>query len=461
MKTTWNERNILIIGAARQGLALSRYLASQGALVTLTDSRDEEQLIKERQSLAGYQIKWHFGGHPTSLLEGKDLVCVSGGVPLTIPLIVEARKQSIPLSNDSQIFFEQVTCSVVGITGSAGKTTTTTLIGAMAKKSAAHPEKVWIGGNIGTPLIEQVEQIKDDHIVFLELSSFQLELMTISPHIALVTNITPNHLDRHASLEEYTKAKAHILDYQKAEDVAILNHDDIGAWKLRDSVRGKLFSFGLEPRRDDQNCVFIQGNEIFSQRDGQRKKLASIEKIFLRGKHNLYNILAACAIADFIRLSTNAVQDTIINFKGVPHRLEFVSEKHGIRWYNDSIATAPERTMAAIQSFDEPLVLLLGGKDKKLPWDKLVTLIQQKVDHVILFGADAHVIENAIGNLIPGQRPYSLQRFDSLEEAVLAASQIAKSGDIVLLSPGATSYDEFKDFEERGEKYRLWVHQLP
>lgn len=461
MKTNWKNRNVLIIGAARQGLALARFLVGQGANVTLNDGREERQLSNEIKQLAGITIDLQFGGHPLSILQGKDLVCISGGVPLTIPLIRKAVELGIPLSNDSQIFFESTDSKVIGITGSAGKTTTTSLLGEMAKRSVKDPQKVWVGGNIGTPLIEYVEVIKPDDIVIVELSSFQLDQMTISPQIAVVTNVTPNHLDRHGTLEEYTAAKSHILTYQSASDTAILNHEDEGAWKLRGLVKGKLFSFGLKPLSPEQDCVFIKNQNVIIQRDGMQKALTSIEGLRILGQHNLYNVLAACATAEIIKLQPKAIQEAINTFKGVPHRLELVSEKHGVRWYNDSIATAPERTLAAIESFTEPIILLLGGKDKNLPWDRLVLSIHQQVDHVVLFGADAQKIEAALVKSDGISRPYSIDRTLGLDDAIQVAYRIAQAGDVVLLSPGATSYDEFKDFEERGERFRLCVHQLP
>ncbi len=460
MKNNWQNHNILIIGAARQGLALARYLSSHGAHVTLNDSRSEEQLSAEKESLTSFPVNLHFGGHPLSLLEGVDLVCVSGGVPLTIPLIIKAKQLGIPLSNDSQIFFENVSCPVIGITGSSGKTTTTSLIGAMVKKSAPDEKKIWVGGNIGTPLIEQVEEITPNDTVILELSSFQLELMTLSPHIAVITNITPNHLDRHGTLEEYTRAKSQILAYQKTEDIAILNHDDSGSWNLRNLVNGKLFSFGINPLSIEHDCAYISDRQVFIQRGGERKVMALIKDLRLRGQHNLYNLLAACVIAELINLPFSSIQSAISSFDGVPHRLELVAEEHGVRWYNDSIATTPERTLAAIQSFSEPIVLLLGGKDKKLPWDRLVQQIHQQVDHVVLFGVDAGKIALALGEPDGISRPYSIDLCSNLESAIKVANLVAETGDVILLSPGATSYDEFKDFEERGEKFRLWVHQL-
>lgn len=461
MNENWQGQHVVIMGAARQGLALARYLSRQGARVVITDSRTEQQLKKEIQQHENLPIQWQLGGHPFSLLDQTDLVCVSGGVSLSIPFIQEARSRQIPLTNDSQIFLDQVRCPVVGITGSAGKTTTTSLIGEMAKKSARDSREIWVGGNIGTPLIENVEEIEPNHIVILELSSFQLELMTSSPEVALVTNITPNHLDRHGSLEEYTKAKANILTHQDPTGKAVLNHEDPGSWNLRSLVKVDLISYGIKPLSDRQNFLFLDHDRIIANRNGHEHIMGSTAETLLRGKHNLYNILAACSLAELLKLDPSAVQEVINTFEGVPHRLEWVAEKNSVQWYNDSIATAPERTIAAVESFHEPIVLLLGGKDKNLPWDRLVEIIQHKVDHVIIFGMDGPRIKSAFDSSSPSSRPYSIDVCTDLQEAVNIAHRVATPGDIVLLSPGATSYDQFKDFEERGERFRLWVHQLP
>ena len=232
----WNGKRVLILGAARQGLALARWLSLHGARVTLSDMHSEDELRVARESLAEYQITWALGGHPLELLDSTDVLCLSGGIPLTLPIVTEAMKRGIPLSNDSQIFMEVVPCKTIGITGSAGKTTTTTLVGRMAKN--AYGDRAYVGGNIGDPLINYVDKMKADDIAILEISSFQLEQMTISPNVAAILNVTPNHLDRHGTMEAYTAAKARILEFQSEKDAAVLGRDDKGAWSLRNKVRG-------------------------------------------------------------------------------------------------------------------------------------------------------------------------------------------------------------------------------
>jgi UDP-N-acetylmuramoylalanine--D-glutamate ligase len=454
----WNGKRVLILGAARQGLALARWLSLHGARVTLSDLRSADELRVARESLAELQIDWALGGHPLELLDSTDVLCLSGGVPLTLPIVAEAVKRGIPLSNDTQIFMEVVPCKTIGITGSAGKTTTTTLVGQMAKN--AYGDKAYVGGNIGDPLINHVDNMKPGDIAILEISSFQLDQMTISPNIAAILNITPNHLDRHGTMEAYTASKARILEFQSEEDVAILGHDDKGAWSLRSKVSGKLFTFSLHELEEGLDGAYVQDG-LLNLRDGNiYLPLILREKISLRGDHNVLNVLAAFAIGHAAGFTLDAMLEAVEDFRGVPHRLEFIRELRGVRWYNDSIATAPERSMAAIRSFDEPIVLLLGGRDKDLPWEDLVQLMGERIDHVVLFGEVAEKIEGTVNKLGLREKRFTVSRAEHLHEAVIQAGEVAEAGDVVLLSPGGTSFDEFKDFSERGERFRAWVQEL-
>ncbi len=453
----WNNTRVLILGAARQGLALARWLARHGAAVTLSDARPEEQMQAEKESLAGLNIRWALGGHPLELLNETDVLCLSGGVPLTLPIVKEAVQRGIPLSNDTQVFMEVVPCRTIGITGSAGKTTTTTLVGEMAKRSSVN--RSYVGGNIGDPLINYVDEMKPEDLAILEISSFQLEQITISPNIAAITNITPNHLDRHGTMEAYTAAKARILDFQTQSDIAILNRDDAGSWNLRNRVKGKLFSFTLGNLPEGMDGAYYHDG-LLSLRDGYAYvPLMLREKIQLRGMHNLANVLAAFAIGHAAGFKLDAMLEAVEEFRGVPHRLEFVREFRGARWYNDSIATAPERSMAGIRAFDEPIVLLLGGRDKALPWDELSRLIVQRVGKVIAFGEAAELIAGAI-KLADVENRVQLYQVSNVRDAVTKAAQIVSQGEVVLFSPGGTSYDAFKDFAERGAAFTKWVLEL-
>ncbi|HZM22365.1 MAG TPA: UDP-N-acetylmuramoyl-L-alanine--D-glutamate ligase [Anaerolineales bacterium] len=458
MKTNWNGKRVLILGAARQGLALARWLLLHGAHVTLNDMRSEDEMRIARESLAEYQIKWVLGGHPLELLDSTDVLCLSGGVPLTLPIVAEAVKRGIPLSNDSQIFMEVAPCKTIGITGSAGKTTTTTLVGRMSKN--IYGDKAYVGGNIGDPLINYVDNMKSEDIAILEMSSFQLDQMTISPNIAAILNITPNHLDRHGTMKSYTSAKARILDFQSRDDVAILSRDDKGAWSLSSKVQGKLYAFSSQMLDGDLNGTYLQDGWL-NLRDGNLLlPLMSRSKIWLRGDHNISNVLAAFTVGHVAGFPPDPMIQAVKDFRGVPHRLEFVRELRGVCWYNDSIATAPERSMAAIRAFDEPIVLMLGGRDKDLPWEDLIQLINERVDHVVLFGEAAEKIQKTVNSLGLREKRFTLTYADHLREAVLKAANVAEHGDVVLLSPGGTSFDEFKDFAERGEYFRTWVQEL-
>ncbi|HET9910141.1 MAG TPA: UDP-N-acetylmuramoyl-L-alanine--D-glutamate ligase, partial [Anaerolineales bacterium] len=348
MKTNWNGKRVLILGAARQGLALARWLSLHGAHVTLNDAHSEDELRVARESLAEYKIDWAFGGHPLELLDSTDVLCLSGGVPLTLPIVAEAVKRGIPLSNDSQIFMEVAPCKTVGITGSAGKTTTTTLVGRMSRN--VYGDRAYIGGNIGDPLINYVDNMNADDIAILELSSFQLDQMTISPNVAAILNITPNHLDRHGTMEAYTDAKARILEFQSEQDVAILSRDDRGSWNLNDKVRGNLYAFSSQALDKALNGAYLQDGWL-NLRDGNLLlPLISRGHISLRGDHNVSNVLAAFAIGHAAGFAPDPMMQAVKDFHGVPHRLEFVRELRGVCWYNDSIATAPERSMAAIRA---------------------------------------------------------------------------------------------------------------
>ena len=285
--------------------------------------------------------------------------------------------------------------------------------------------------------------------------------MTISPNISAILNITPNHLDRHGTMEAYTNAKARILEFQSEKDTAILGHDDRGAWNLRNKVKGKLLTFSLHDLDEGFSGAYYHDG-LLNLRDGNAYlPLILRENIRLRGDHNVANVLAAFAIGHAAGFKLDDMLEAVEEFPGVPHRLELVRELDGARWYNDSIATAPERSMAAIHAFDEPIVLMLGGRDKKLPWEDIAKLIHDRVDHVVVFGEAAELIQKAVSTVGGREaRSVDLHRANDLKEAVLKAAEIASAGDVVLLSPGGTSYDEFKDFAERGEFFRKWVQEL-
>jgi len=458
--TNWRGKTVLVIGAARQGMAATRFLASHGSEVILTDSRPEKNFIEQTRQFKALPVRFVFGSHPSELLEKVDSICISGGIPLDIPLIIEARKMNIPLTNDAQLFLDLVQAKVIGITGSAGKTTTTTLIGKIAKSGIFPGQKVWVGGNIGNPLIDHVEEMRPEDWVVMELSSFQLELMHTSPFIAVLLNITPNHLDRHKTMRAYTAAKTNILRYQNSTNWAILNREEPGSFNLKSSVVGKLSTFGFKKPEMDMVGTFIEENSLMYFDGKTANPLMPADSVQLLGQHNLLNALAACAAGVAAGFKVSAMQEGIQSVMGIPHRLELIREVNGIRWYNDSIATAPERVIAALHSLSGSLVLLLGGRDKNLPWADLAEVLHEKKPKVIVFGEAGTMIKKVLLEFEGDAPEYPVSQVNDLGDAVLEASKIAESNDSVLLSPGGTSYDAFLNFEERGKLFKQLVEAI-
>jgi UDP-N-acetylmuramoylalanine--D-glutamate ligase len=454
----WKGKRVVIVGAARQGTALAAYLVNHGAQVVLTDSRSEHELQPAIERLAGLPIEWRLGGHSLRMLDNVDLLALSGGVPSDIALVTEGKKRQIPVVNDSQIFMDLTPAKVIGVTGSAGKTTTTTLLGRILKAMEGKGlRQVWVGGNIGNPLIADVDGMQSKDLAVMELSSFQLEWMTKVPQVALILNIAPNHLDRHATMENYVAAKARILDFQNGEDVAILNREDPSCWELAAHVKGKLISFGRGELADGQLGTFVRGDQIWLRDDKGEREILPVSAIELRGEHNLMNVLAAVAAAAAVGAMPDAMLAGVRGFRGAPHRLEWVRSVNGVDWYNDSIATAPQRAIAALNSFERPVILMLGGRDKGLPWEDLARLAKDSAKHVVLFGEASAMLKPLFTEFAPN---LGLSQTKNLNEAIQAAAVVATSGEVVLLAPGGTSFDEFVDFEARGERFRELVNQL-
>lgn len=448
-----NGKRLVILGMARQGTALARFAVGAGAFVTLSDMRPAERLGAQLESLADLprdRLRFVLGEHPLSLLDACDVLALSGGVSTDMPLVAEAARRGIALTNDSLEFMRRTPALVVGITGSAGKTTTTALVGQMGQKSG---RRTWVGGNIGRPLITDLPQMSADDLVVKELSSFQLELWeACSPPVAAVLNVTPNHLDRHKTMARYAAAKSNILRSQNGEGIAVLSADDSGSLEMREYVRGRLRTFSVRGPVTD-GAFLRDGHVWLSDSDGERP-VCPVAASRLIGPHNILNILAAVALADSAGIPHEAIVEGIRLFDGVPHRLEVVRRVNGVQFVNDSIATAPERALAALAAFDEPVILLAGGRDKDMVWDQWARQVARRVKHVVLFGELAPVLAGYLGDSVP------LTRVETLAEAVYVAQDKATAGDVVLLSPGGTSFDGYTDFVERGEHFRLLVREL-
>lgn len=466
---TWVGKRVVVLGLARQGAALVRFLLRQGADVTASDLRSAEELRETVESLKGLSPSYVLGGHPPSILDGADLLCLSGGVPIDAPIVVEARRRGIPLSNDAQLFLERCPAPVIGITGSSGKTTTTSLVGRMLQGGGF---VTWVGGNIGRPLIDHVWEMKNEDRVVIELSSFQLELMSVSPDVAAVLNVTPNHLDRHGTMEVYSAAKQRILDFQGESDVALLCMDDAGSWGLLPHVRGKLACFSATEldlahlRTSGVEIVagaYLRDGTVILNVAGDEDVVCQTQEIQLLGRHNVLNVLAACVLAAIVGVQVEAIRDVATTFTGVEHRLQLVRTLRGVRYYDDSIATAPERTVAALKAFYAPIVLLAGGRDKALPWGEMAKEALKRTRHIVAFGEAAALVERVIDENRSGVADIKLEditRVQTLEEAVSVATRVAQSGDVVLLAPGGTSFDAFKDFAERGARFQALVAEL-
>lgn len=445
-------KQLVILGLARQGVALARFAVGVGARVIVSDMRPAGALQTALTDLADLPIAFVLGDHPLSLLDGTDILALSGGVAADAPLVLAARERGIELTNDEQEFIRRTPAVVIGITGSAGKTTTTALTGFMGQ---CFGRATWVGGNIGQPLLPHLPKMSATDLVAQELSSFQLEIWQQSPPIAAVLNITPNHLDRHKTMAVYAAAKANIVRYQPADGVAVLCADDEGAMGVRAVAPGRvrLFSLTCEPT----DGAFVRRGQLWL-RDGQREvAVCDLEQILLPGRHNLYNVLAAVTLADSADLPIEAMRQAIRTFKGVEHRLEQVAIVNGVRYINDSIATAPERVLAAIDAFSQPLILLAGGKDKDLVWEEWAKRVSGRVKTVVLFGSLAPLLHHHLSQVA---QPPSVIMVKTLPEAVTVAAKMATAGDVVLLSPGGTSFDAFADFAERGRLFRQLVGQL-
>ncbi len=442
-------KHLVILGLARQGKALARFAVAAGATVTISDLRPAELLQAELAELADIKVETVLGEHPLNLLDGADVLALSGGVPADAPLVQEAQRRGIVITNDSQEFTRRCPAVQIGITGSAGKTTTTALTGEICRAAG---RRTWVGGNIGHPLLYDLPQMRPEDIVVQELSSFQLEIWTQSPQVAAVLNVTPNHLDRHKTMTAYSDAKANILRYQGPGSVAVLCADDPGALQMRELAPGRVRLFSRRAPVSD-GAYLADGQLWLAEPQQEARPVCTTSEVQLRGEHNLLNALAAITLADSVGVPTPAARQAIRSFTGVEHRLEVVATVNGVQYVNDSIATAPERVLAALNAFTEPLILLAGGRDKDLDWQEWAQVVPQRAKGVVLFGQLAPLLASLLRE--QGYRP--VVQVETLAQAVQAAAEMSRPGDVVLLAPGGTSYDAYVDFAARGAEFRQLV----
>ncbi|MEK7247188.1 MAG: UDP-N-acetylmuramoyl-L-alanine--D-glutamate ligase [Chloroflexota bacterium] len=447
-------KDVTVIGLGIEGVDFVRYITRRGANVTISDSKPRSKLAGRLHDVEGLEVNLSLGKNDGRAVTRADAVFISQSVPLDLPAINGARENGVPLYSMVGLFLELAPGPVIGITGSSGKTTTTALVAEMLRDDQ---RDVFVGGNIGVGLLEHLADLRPYSWSVLEVSHTQLQLTERSPHIAAVLNITPNHLDRF-SWEEYKRLKGNLIRYQEADDIAILGYDDVESRKLSRNVRGKLiwFTMGSGVSGD---AVFVRNGIAMARWNGVEEPLFSLSSVQLRGRHNQENAVAAAAIALAGGVSPDAIACAIGSFRGVPHRIELVADVNGARYYNDSIATTPERTVAGLRSFEQPVVLLLGGRDKNLPLDEMAREALGRCRGIVLFGESAGLLEEALRR---EQNPRNVPviRDSDLEQAVSTASELAQPGDIVLLSPACTSYDAYDNFERRGEHFRALVRQI-
>ncbi len=447
------------LGLFGGGAAAARYFARRGAIVTVTDLKPADRLGRSLQTLESLEnIRLVLGEHRQEDFTSAQLVIVNPAVPKNSPFLKIAAEAGVTLDTETNIFFRKCPAPVVGITGSNGKTTTTALTAGMLKGS---PRKIWLGGNIGRPLIEYVDEISPEDIVVLELSSFQLEdLHSIrrSPDVAVVTNLTPNHLDRHGTMENYIAAKKAVIKYQRPGDTAILNADDptVRGWSDECASKSAFFSLVSEV----ENGAFLSDGRLYLKDNAGSHFVCDRDEIRLPGDFNVANVLAASAAAAAFGAGPEQVARAAREFRGVEHRLEMFLEKDGVSYFNDSIATTPESAIAALGAVSKPIVLIAGGYDKKIPLDSFGYAIAANCDLVVLVGQTAQILQESIKKHRSGEKPHILMAGTSFKEAVKQALEMRRPGGCVLLSPGTASYDMFENFEKRGRACKELVRSL-
>ncbi len=439
-------KKVLVLGLARTGRECARFLAQHGASVQVTDVRSEVELKQEMETLAALPIRYFLGGEDPDWLEGVDIIVPSPGVPAENVLLKEGSRRGIKILSEIEFACRFLRAPLVAITGTNGKSTTTTLVGEMLKASGA---KVFVGGNIGTPLIGFVGGDWEWGVV--EVSSFQLEwIEEFRPRISVLLNLTEDHLDRYPNFRAYCQAKQRIFEAQDANDIAILSRDDRLVWEMRKRIRARVVSFGFSEVDDG---VFVAAREMI-WRDGSREEKFPLSRVKIQGVHNVENMMAAIAAAKSAGVSASLIQKVLEDFPGLEHRLEFVREKDGVRYYNDSKGTNVGAVVKSLASFSDPVILLAGGVDKGGDYGILRQEIRQKVRRLVLFGEAQEIIARALGDLT------ETVIVENLEAAVGDAFAHARAGEVVLLSPACSSFDMFRNYAERGQVFKSLVQAL-
>jgi UDP-N-acetylmuramoylalanine--D-glutamate ligase len=444
------DKRVLVVGLGKSGVASALFLKDRGARVTVSDTKSPDQLRDEIPILLDHGITVETGGHGERTFRGQDLIVVSPGVPVDAPPLMQARAAGEPVIGEIELAAQNLLGPIVAITGSNGKTTTTTLAGEIL---AAGGLPVAVGGNIGTPAISLVAAASRETVTVLEVSSFQLEtIQTFRPKVAVILNITPDHLDRHRTFQTYVDAKARIFENQQPDDFAVLNEDDPTCRTLRDRTRAEVFWFSR--KQEVQNGAWVRdGKILFRDASGQRE-IMLVNEIPLKGAHNVENVLAGVCAGALMGCEPARIRKAIQEFKAVEHRLEYVATIKGVEYFNDSKATNVDATIKALESFPKNIHLILGGKDKGSDYTVLSDLLRERVKRVYTIGAAAEKIESQIKGAA------EIVHAETLDNAIRRAAAVAQSGDIVLLAPACASFDQFQSYNHRGRVFKEVVHSL-
>ena len=445
-----NQR-VLVVGLGKSGVASALFLQARGARVTVSDTKSEDELREEIPALLDHGIAVETGGHGERTFRGQDLIVVSPGVPVDAPPLAQARAAGEPVIGEIELAARFFPGPIVAITGSNGKTTTTTLAGEIV---AAGGYPALVGGNIGTPAISLAERATPETIVVLEVSSFQLEtIATFHPKVAVILNVTPDHLDRHRTFAAYTHAKARIFENQRGDDFTVLNADDPTCVELAKHTKAPVYWFSRK-KEVAPGAYVRDGQILFRAAQGQRE-IMLVSEIPLKGAHNVENALAAVCVGALMKCAPEKIAGAIREFKAVEHRLQYVATVRGVEYYNDSKATNVDATIKALESFPANIHLILGGKDKGSDYSVLNHLLRERVKRVYTIGAAAAKIESQIKGAA------EVVHAETLDHAVKQAAAVAQPGDIVLLAPACASFDQFKSYEHRGRVFKELVQNLP
>ena len=446
-------KTVAVIGIGVSNQPLIQLLLEHGVAVTACDKKDREALGVVAEQLEANGCRLRLGeGYLEDLTE--DVIFRTPGMRPDLPQLTAAVERGSTLTSEMEVFFQVCPCPKIAVTGSDGKTTTTTIIASLLKRAG---KTVHLGGNIGHPLLAETGAMKPEDVAVLELSSFQLMTMNNSPHIAVVTNLAPNHLDVHKDFQEYIDAKENIFTHQGAEDIAVFNADNPYTLKEAGRVNGRARLFSRE--REVADGVFLRGKAVIARRNGEERQVMTTDDIKLPGVHNIENYLAAIAAVDGL-VPDEIIRDFAREFGGVEHRIELIRTRNGVRWYNDSIASSPSRTIAGLRAFPEKVILIAGGKDKGISYDDLGPVINDHVKLLLLCGATAGVIRR-VTEQAANYQGLEIVDVKDYHEAVALADSRAEAGDVVILSPASTSFDRFANFMERGRVFKDIVNNLP